>query len=59
MQISSISIIQGPVTAPSKMKENQNWEFLAIHAVHLTKLLNIVEKTPEKQECQAFPAWKP
>ena len=55
---SSMSRIQGPVTAPSWMKENQNSEFRVIHILHLTKLLYIVE-TQEKQEFQAFPAQKP
>ena len=41
---SSISRIQGPVTAPSWMKENQNLEFRVIRTLHLTELLYIVEK---------------
>ena len=44
MQNSSISRVEGPVTAPSWMKENQKSEFQAFPPVHLTEPLYIVEK---------------
>ena len=57
VQSSSISRVQGPVTASSQMKENQNSEFQVIHIMHLTK--PYIVETQEKQAFQAFPAQKP
>ena len=53
-QISSISRIQGPVTAPSQMKENQKSEFRVIRTLHLTELLYIVEKHKKSRNYEHF-----
>ena len=50
----SISGIQGPVTAPSQMKENQKSEFQVIHTLHLTEPLYIVEKHKESRNFEHF-----
>ena len=42
MQTSSVSRIQGPVTAPSWMKKNQKSEFRAFPILHLTEPLYII-----------------
>ena len=53
-QISSISRIQGPVTAPSWTKENRKSEFQIIHTLHLTKPLYIVEKHKKSRNFEHF-----
>ena len=53
-QTSSISRIQGPVTAPSQMEENQNSEFRVICILHLTKPLYIVEKHKKSRYFKHF-----
>ena len=50
----SISRIQGPVTGPSQMKENQNSEFRVICTLHVTEPLYIVEKHEKSRNFKHF-----
>ena len=53
-QILSISRIQGPVTAPSWMKESHKSKFRAIRILHLTKPLYIEEKHKKSRNFEHF-----